>query len=222
MPGFLFAYSTGVLMKKAILFIDANNWYHNVKRMFNPGDIDILLLRDFLNKKFNLDIFEIRWYASIPNIEDNKLVYLKHMNFLSNLKKKNIKVITRKLQRLSNKEFKKKRQDLFDSWDLCEVCKPIVESSFLDIVDHSQKEKGIDVWIAIDMVTEAINNKVDCVVLISGDADFVPAFNLIKEIGKEVLSSFVPRGYSNELRQIFPYFLLRKEILLKCLRSYKD
>ena len=208
-------------MKRAIIFIDANNWYHNLRKWFIPSDIDISKVADLISKENNFDVLEIRWYASIPNIEDNKLVYLRYMDFLSNLKKKNIKVITRKLQRLSNKEFKKKRQDLFDSWDLCEVCKPIVESSFLDIVDHSQKEKGIDVWIAIDMVTEAINNKVDCVVLVSGDADFVPAFNLIKEIGKEVLSSFVPRGYSNELRQRFPYFILRKETLKKCLRSYE-
>ena len=28
-------------MKKAIVFVDANNWYHNVKKVFNPGDIDI-------------------------------------------------------------------------------------------------------------------------------------------------------------------------------------
>ena len=209
-------------MKRAIIFIDANNWYHNLKKWFIPSDIDICKVVDLISKENKFDILEIRWYASVPNIEDNKLVYLRHMDFLSNLKKKNIKVITRKLQRLSNKELKKKRQDLLDSWDLCEICKPIVESSFLDITDHSQKEKGIDVWIAIDMVKEAIDNKVDCVVLISGDADFVPAFNLIKEIGKEVLSSFVPRGYSNELRQKFPYLILKKEILAKCLKDYKE
>src|SRR3989344_1020707 len=181
MPGFLFTYSRGFLMKKAIIFIDANNWYHNLKKWFIPSDIDISKIADLISNEKGLDILEIRWYASVPNIDDNKLIYLKHMDFLSNLKKKDIKVITRKLQRLSNKELKKKRQDMLDSWDLCGVCKPIVESSFLDIVNHSKKEKG-----------------------------------------KEVLSSFVPRGYSNELRQIFPYFLLRKEILLKCLRSYKD
>ena len=221
MPGFLFTYSERFPMKRAIIFVDANNWYHNLKKWFIPSDIDISKVADLIFKEKKLDLLEIRWYASVPNIEDNKLVYLRHMDFLSNLKKKNIKVITRKLQRLSTKELKKKRQELLDSWDLCKICKPIVESSFLDITYHSQKEKGIDVWIAIDMVKEAINNKVDCVVLVSGDADFVPAFNLIKEIGKEVLSSFVPGGYSNELRQRFPYFLLRKEILLKCLRNYE-
>lgn len=55
----------------------------------------------------------------------------------------------------------------------------------------------------------------------SGDADFVPAFSLIKELGKEVLSCSVPRGYSNELRQKFPFLVLKKELLNKCLREYK-
>ena len=27
-------------MKKAILFVDANNWYHNLKKIFEPGKIN--------------------------------------------------------------------------------------------------------------------------------------------------------------------------------------
>jgi len=198
-------------MKRAIVFVDANNWYHNLKRWFKPSNIDIKKVANLIAKENNLDILEIRWYASVPDIEDNKINYMQHMSFLSSLRKRDIKVITRKLQRLSTKELKKKREDLLNSWDLCEVCKPIVEASFLDISDHNQKEKGIDVWIAIDMVKEAINENIDCAVLISGDADFVPAFNLIKEIGKDVLSCSVPRGYSNELRQKFPFLILGKD-----------
>lgn len=207
--------------KRAIFFVDANNWYHNLKKWFKPSEIDICKVVNFIAKEQNLEVLEIRWYASVPSIEDNKLDYMRHMNFLSILQEKGVKVITRKLQRLSNKEVLKKRQELLDSWDLCEVCKPIVKESFLDISDHSKKEKGIDVWIAIDMVKEAIQGKVDCCVLISGDSDFVPAFNLITEIGKEVLSCFIPRGYSNELRQRFNYLLLNKEILNKCFRDFK-
>ena len=209
------------MVKKAIVFVDANNWYHNLKKWFKPSEIDIQKVANLVAKEESLDILEIRWYASIPSIEDNKLDYMKHMNFLSILQEKGVKVITRKLQRLSNKETLKKRQELLESWDLCEVCKPIVKESFLDISDHSKKEKGIDVWIAIDMVKEIINNNIDCVVLISGDADFVPAFSLIKETGKDVLSCFVPRGYSNELRQKFPFKILNKEMLNNCFRDYK-
>jgi len=208
-------------MKKAIIFIDANNWYHNVKNWLKPSQIDIIKLSNLISKEKKLDILEIRWYISMPSIEDNPLIYKNQRSFLGHLQRQGIKIISRKLQRLSTNELKKKRQKLLESWDLCNVCKPIVEESFLDISDHSQKEKGIDVWIAIDMVKEAINNKIDCVILISGDADFVPAFNLIKNINKEVLSCFIPRGYSNELRQKFQYKILTKEDLKKCLKEYK-
>ncbi len=209
-------------MKKAIIFIDANNWYHNVKKWFKPSDIDITKLAKFISKEKDLEFKEIRWYTSMPNIKENPLIYKNQRAFLGYLEKQGIKIITRKLQKLSTKELKKKREELFNSWDLCNKCKPIVEESFLDMSDNFQKEKGIDVWIAINMVKEAIKENIDCAVLISGDADFVPAFDLIKEIGKEVLSCFVPRGYSNELRQKFPYLILTREILIKCLKSYKN
>ena len=158
----------------------------------------------------------------MPSIKDDPLIYKYQRAFLGHLQKKGIKIISRKLQKLSNSELKKKRQEFIDSWDLCKVCKPIVEESFLDIADHQKKEKGIDVWIAIDMVKEALNNNnLDCCILISGDADFIPAFELIKNIGKDILSVSVPNGYSNELRQKFPYMILGKKELVNCLRNYE-
>src|SRR3989344_7131692 len=207
-------------MRKAILFIDANNWYHNLKNWFKPSSIDIKKLSEFISKKMSINITEIRWYTSMPDIGDNPLIYKNQRAFLGNLEKQGVKIITRKLQKLSTKEIKKKREELLNSWDLCKVCKPIVEESFLDIADNHQKEKGIDVWIAIDMVKEAINENLDCAVLISGDADFVPALNLVKEVGKEVLSCSVPRGYSNELRQNFPFLVLKRDKLNKCVKDY--
>jgi len=209
------------MSKKAIIFVDANNWYHNVKDYFKPSDIDMIKLKEFISAEKDLDIIEIRWYASMPNRGDDELIYKRQRAFLGYLQKQGIKIITRKLQRLSNKELRKKRQEFIESWDLCEICKPIVEESFLDIADHQKKEKGIDVWIAIDMVKEAIQGKINCCVLVSGDADFVPAFSLIKDVKKDVLSCFVSRGYSNELRQKFPHLILKKEDLSKCLKDYK-
>ncbi len=209
-------------MKKAIVFIDANNWYHNVKKWFTPGEIDILKLVDFISKNKNIEISEIRWYASIPNIEDNKLVYMRHMDFLSNLQKKRVKVITRKLQRLSNKEILKRKNQILENLDLCDSCKPIVEAEFLDLADIKKKEKGIDVWCAVDIIKYSLmDEKCDTCILISGDADFVPALNLIKEKNKDVLVACVPSGFSKELRDKFEYFIIKKETLNKCLKDYK-
>ena len=107
--------------------------------------------------------------------------------------------------------------------DLCKNCRPLIEKVFLDLADVKRKEKGIDVWVAIDMIKESIIDKnCDACILISGDADFTPALELIKSHGKEVLTSMVPWGYSSELRQKFEYVILNQETLKQCLRAYKD
>lgn len=211
-----------IIMKKAIVFVDANNWYHNVKRYFRPGDIDIKKVAKFLCKVKNYNLKEIRWYASIPNITDGEAMYYRHMSFLSSLKKDKIKVITRKLQHLSSKEAIEKKKEIIENLDLCENCKPLVESVFLDLAEFKKKEKGIDVWIAVDTIRLLIiENKCDVCILISGDADFTPALNLIKKNKKEILVAMVPLGFSSELIKKFPYFILRKKTLMNCLRSYK-
>lgn len=210
-------------MKKVIVFVDANNWYHNVKKYFDPGAIDITKTVNLLCLEKGYELVYIKWYASVPSIADGDAAYYKHMSFLENLRKKGIKVITRKLQRLSNEEIIKKKKDTIDSLDLCENCKPLIEANFIDLAGLKRKEKGIDVWVAIDMIKEAIIDKnCDVCLLISGDADFVPALNLIKEAKKEILISMTPLGFSSELIRCFPYFLLKRETLSKCFRDYKD
>ncbi|MEK6757874.1 MAG: NYN domain-containing protein [Nanoarchaeota archaeon] len=209
------------MIKKAIVFVDANNWYHNVKKFFKPGDISIKNVSNLICDNLKFDLKEIRWYASIPDIDDGEKTYYEHMRFLSELEKEGIKVITRKLQRLSNKEIIERKKETIESLDLCDNCKPLIEASFLSLVDIKRKEKGVDVWIAVDMIKESIiENNCDIVILISGDTDFVPAVNLIKKAGKEVLSAFVPFGYSNELRNSTRYFIIRKETLTKCFNDY--
>lgn len=210
-------------MKKAIVFVDANNWYHNVKKFFEPGEVDITKVAEFLCNTKKYQLAQIRWYASTPSIADGEAMYYRHMSFLHSLEKKGVKVITRKLQRLSNEEALKKKKEIIENLDLCRNCKPLVESVFLDIADLKKKEKGIDVWVAIDMIKESILDKnCEVCILVSGDADFVPALELIKNEGKEVLTAMVPWGYSSELRQKFPFWILKKETLQNCLRSYKD
>ena len=207
-------------MKRTIVFVDANNWYHNVKKFFNPGDIDIVKLSQFLCKVKGYELKEIRWYASTPHITDGAPMYYRHMSFLEHLKKRGVKVITRKLQKFSNKEILKKKRQTLENLDLCDRCKPIVESAFLDLADIKRKEKGIDVWIAVDIIRLGIiEDKYDICILISGDADFTPALNLIKD-KKEILVAMTPFGFSTELRTNFPYFILRKSTLMKCFADF--
>ena len=73
--------------KRAIVFIDANNWYHNVKLLFKPSKISIVKISNLICNNLNLNLKEIRWYASIPDITDGEKEYFDHMHFLSMLEK---------------------------------------------------------------------------------------------------------------------------------------
>ena len=83
------------------------------------------------------------------------------------------------------------------------------------------REKGIDVQIAVDMVEYAIKNKCDAIVLVSGDADFIPALRLVKDNHKMVYSAFLRIGYSYEIREKFRFLIMgNKFIRNNCLKKW--
>jgi len=143
-------------------------------------------------EKFELDIVEIRYYNSTPDIELGENNYYKHMVFLAGLKKKGFEVNTNKLKKIR------------------------VNGKTIRV------EKGIDVMITVDMINKTlIEKECDCCILVSGDCDFVPVMRLIKKAGKEVLTASVLRGYARELLQgEFRFWILKKNDLVKCFRSY--
>ena len=161
----------------------------------------------------------MRWYASIPDIREDKEGYKKHLGFLVALEKQGIKVVRRKLQKASKSEINNKRNKIFEKISFCDKCRELFER-FIHLFISTKKEKGIDVWCAVDMIKYCLmDESCEVCVLISGDADFVPALNLIKKNGKEVLVASVHRGFSKELRDKFEYFVMKEETLEKCLRG---
>jgi len=179
-----------MVKKKAIVFVDGNNWYHNVKTIIEkPRSIDFKKMSSMIAEQFDLDIVEIRYYNSTPDIGLGEEVYYKHMVFLAELKRKGLEVNTRKLKKI-------------------EVNGKVI-----------RVEKGIDVMIAVDMINKTmLEPECECCVLISGDSDFVPVMQLIKKAGKEVLTVSVLRGYARELLQgEFRFWILKRKDLDKCL-----
>lgn len=215
MPGFIF-------MKKAVIFIDGNNLYHSLKEMkIKPGNLDFEKFVKLISNHFGVEIEEVRYYNSMPTIRDGKDLYFSHLKFIDNLKKlSKFNVFTRKLQVHSTKELLKEKRELIESMDLCSSCKPIVEENILGAVGNiKKKEKGIDILIAIDLVEFAINKKTEVIILVSGDADFIPALELSRNNGIPVVSSFVAKGYSRQLRDNFEFFVVgRNKLNEECLK----
>ncbi len=192
MPGFtLFSMATVITKRNAIVFVDGNNWYHNVKSIIKkPRGIDFGKLGDLIADKFGLKILEIRYYNSVPDIELGEENYYKHMVFLAGLKRRGVVVNTRKLK--------------------------VIRSGGKKL----RIEKGVDVKVAADMIDFClVAERCDVCILISGDADFLPAMDIIKKQAKEVITASVSKGYSRDLRAgKFRYLVLKRDDLEKCMR----
>lgn len=205
----------------AVFFIDGNNFYHNVKVLdVRPSKIDFVKMIKEICEKLGLKRSRIFYYNSIPNIktigEDG---YYKHLSFLSGLEKMGIVVKSRKLQHMSNYEMTAKKVSKIQDLELCEKCKPLVTQNCIDCIGaFEEREKGIDVMIVVDMIRMCLKDEYETAVLISGDADFIPALNIIKESGKNVIVASVTAGFSRELKQTHEYFYL-DEIIFKMLKQ---
>ncbi|MDX9722845.1 MAG: NYN domain-containing protein [Myxococcota bacterium] len=54
-------------------------------------------------------------------------------------------------------------------------------------MDERQKEKGIDVWLALEAYELALSGRIDVCALIAGDADFLPLVRKLAALGTRVM-----------------------------------
>jgi uncharacterized LabA/DUF88 family protein len=76
-------------------------------------------------------------------------------------------------------------------------------------------EKGVDVHLAVDMLSMAVKNLYDVAILISGDGDFASAIDAVKDLGKHVEVAYVSQTY--QLKTSWDKFIpLTSEYLNDC------
>lgn len=64
-----------------------------------------------------------------------------------------------------------------------------IEPKYLP-VSQEQKEKGIDISLAIDALQIGLDGKIDVAVLVTGDGDFVPLVRALNKQGIRVLAAY--------------------------------
>ncbi|MEW6105133.1 MAG: NYN domain-containing protein [Bacillota bacterium] len=74
-------------------------------------------------------------------------------------------------------------------------------------------EKGVDVSLAVDMLSRAYKDHYDIAVLVSGDGDFARVLQEVKDLGKKVEVAFFPKCH--HLRTAADRFILLSEDLLR-------
>jgi uncharacterized LabA/DUF88 family protein len=80
--------------------------------------------------------------------------------------------------------------------------------------DGRKIEKGVDVKLAVDMLSKAWKNQYDVAVLISGDADFVEVVQEIKDQAKHIELAVFPNQSCRHLRKCSDRIVLLDEKLM--------
>ena len=95
-----------------------------------------------------------------------------------------------------------------------------VKHTMLSYKNGQPYEKGSDILIAVDMVTQALWNYYDTGILVSDDSDFAPMLSTIKNAGKHIESVGFSCRRSRILSDSSDFFVeLTREDLQDCFRN---
>ena len=72
----------------------------------------------------------------------------------------------------------------------------------LTVRKEGEKEKGVDIQLATDMLIHAAWDHYDVAILVTGDADFAPAIRRVRDLGKKVYILFFKGFVAEELERV--------------------
>ncbi len=79
-------------------------------------------------------------------------------------------------------------------------------------------EKGVDVQLAVDLVRFGAKLNYEVAIIVSGDGDYSPAVEAVKDMGLNVVNAFFPDEVSSYLRHVCDRFVqLDYDYLKNCL-----
>ena len=178
-----------------MIFVDGSNYYHSLKKSFQNTKIDFQKVSDFLSK--GNDLINIYFYVSPVPWQEDAEKYSSQQKYFEKLKLiKRLELILGRLEHRKNKKLEKVKRDFHKLY--IEIKEDInseknadfeeLEKNIDEILKFGNKvEKGVDVNLAVDLVTLAFENKYDIAIVISNDGDFVPAVKKAQSYGKKVL-----------------------------------
>lgn len=160
--------------KRAVVFIDGNNFYYKLKEMI-VDKTETLKLLEFNYRSFaeNLvrehALVEARYYIGAvkkqggPIKEKSEKLYANQQRLIAKLQQHNI---------------------------------PVILGNLIQHPDKSFHEKGVDVRMAVEMIRLARENKYDTAYLLSSDTDLVPAVEEVRSFKKRVVYVGISKGQS--------------------------
>ena len=138
-------------------------------------------------------VVEIRYYVGKVSVDLDRS--RKQRVFLSGLRKQNVNVTLGRVERRpvppeKNTVQKKLANILSAHRDSIQDTAILGELEALAAEETSvYTEKRVDVSIAVDMVSKAMNNEFDVAYLVSADGDFIPAVDVVRQMKKQVFAA---------------------------------
>lgn len=187
-------------MNRVIAYIDGNNLHYRIKDLVAPSLLWCNVKKFvslYLGNRDSLNA--VRYYTSEPGVnppkpnepypkEDAKHKWEKHITALENVGVEIIKGKTTYKSHVIDLDAVLSRNIIsgaISAGNLADILSPEVFDAYNNSKNHFRynnwAEKKSDVHLAIDLVGDAHKNKYDTAILVSGDADFIPAIEYVAE-----------------------------------------
>jgi len=183
-------------MDRVVIFIDGSNFYHNLVAHGFPKNVDFSKFSKILCGD-DRHLIRTYYYNIIYDQSEDPNRYKRQQIFLNNIRR------TPYLEFRAGALQKKSKE--------CPHCKKL---------DNYHVEKGVDVSIAVDMLSMANNNRYDTAILVSSDGDLARACQEVKNLMKHIENAYFKDGSSWHLLNICDRaILIDRELIDKCLRT---
>ena len=192
------------MKERVCIFIDAGNFYHlSLKKIgLEQLDFDFDSFAEHLAGKRSICKMGKRYYTGTVREKEgdeySKKMMAKQTRLFANLKDTCWELKTSKLRtRLETLKIDSRVKD----------AKKFNQAGIQEVVYERQREKGIDVKLATDLIAGAIDKKYDTAIIVSSDTDLVPAIDWVRsrELCKiEYVGFSIPDPSGEESKKTIP------------------
>ena len=176
--------------KNVMVFIDGNYLRKYAKEKYNTDLINYDKLGSYLASAAvgsYPNLIRIYYYDAIANMRDADKISDKHER----------KIVEEKIRK-----YIEEQEEYFDKINKQEFV--TIRKGHLVVANkESPRQKGVDVLMAIDMLTAAYDRQYDWAVLVAGDSDFLELVNAVKQTGANIIGYYFKDHVSKDLVNAF-------------------
>jgi len=180
---------------RAVVFIDGNNWFHSLCHI----GVEHRTLLDYRKISEKLlgprQWISTKYYIGQINQRANPSLYAQQRSFLASLEKTDPRIsvcLGRIEPRTGTNDAARELREYLARLTI--KIEPTVFAELSDIAKRHHEatvfvEKAVDVFLAVDLVTMAINDIYDAAYILTADGDYTPAVAEVRRLGKKVYAA---------------------------------